>query len=508
MSDLTAAIHEMHKHHHHYVRAHDYFTGEVPEQFGNRRMRRALRHAQEFFRLNLAKTPVNAVANRLEVAAVTVPEQDTLTSILETEVWDANELLFEVPGLIRNACKFGDAYLLVWEDPEGSGVEVSYNSPLNARMTYDPENMRRKLYYTHVWVEEKTRYADVFYADRLEQWVQEKNEKAEDEAAWTRRTTLLRELDPGEELDPRLSMEDQLGVWPIPHDYGEVPAFHFRTDRPWGVPLHKDAYGPQDGITKVIGTMMGTVDFQGFPQRYALEDAGMADGDELDDEDWDEVLDNISQSATGHPAPGLRAGSGEVWWLKGVKGVGQFDVADPKVFLDPATFFMRMMAQTTDTPLHMFDPGGDQPSGESRRAAEADLVNKAQTLGQAFASALAAALAMALKVLGHGDVKVDVRWKNPESTDDKDSWETAEVKIRAGVPVKVVLMEQGYSDTQTEEWTTTTDDQDLTRRVELLDKIGEAVQKLGSGVGFGIVTTEQVAAVIASVLDPGSQDGG
>jgi hypothetical protein len=507
VSDLTAAIAEIERTRPHYVKAQDYFTGEVDERFGNRRLRNALRKAQDYFRLNLAKTPVNAVANRLEVAAVTVPDSEALTAILQTEVWDANELLFEVPGLVRNACKFGDAYLLVWENPEGDGVEVSYNSPLEGRMTYDPENNRRKLYYTHVWMEDDTRYADVFYPDRVEQWYQDKDKKPSDAGAWEQRTTLFRDPEPDEmaamELEPGDPVQP-IGVWPIPNPYGEVPAFHFRTDRPWGVPLHKDAYGPQDAITKIVATHMGTVDFQGFPQRYALEEAG-TDTDDMDDEDWEEG-DNTSTTASGIPAPGLRSGSGEVWWLKGVKGVGQFEVADPDVFLKPADFYMRMMAQTTNTPLHMFDPGGDQPSGESRRAAEVDLVKLVKNLAQSFGSALSASLAFALKILGHGDVKVDVRWHNADSVDDKDSWDTAEVKIRAGVPVKVVLMEQGYTEAQADSWTTTNDDQDLTRKVELLDKIGDAVQKLGAGVGFGVVTVEQVAAIIGGILDAGTED--
>jgi Phage portal protein, SPP1 Gp6-like len=510
VSDLTVAIAAMDRTRPAYDKANAYYVGAVDERFGNRRMRNVLRNAQEYFRLNLAKTPVNAVANRLEIATVTVPGSDILTSILQTEVWDENELLFEIPGLIRAACKYGDAYLLVWEGTEDGTVEVSYNSPLEGRMTYDPENSRRKLYYTHVWAEDKVRYADVFYADRVEQWYQSTDQKPGDEGAWEQRVTSTREPTPEEladmELDPAVDEVPGIDQWPLPNPYGEIPAFHFRTDRPWGVPLHKDAYGPQDGITKEIATMMGTVDFQGFPQRYALEEAG-TDTDDMDDEDWDEG-DNTSTTASGIPAPGLRSGSGEVWWLKGVKGVGQFDVADPDVFLKPATFFMRMMAQTTDTPLHMFDPGGDQPSGESRRAAEADLVNKVRTLGQAFAAALSAALAFALKVLAHGDVKVDVRWKNPESVDDSDSWATAEVKIRTGVPVKVVLMEQGYTEDQAEQWTNSNDDQDLVRKVALLNGIGEAVQKLGAGVGFGVVTAEQVAQVISAVLEPEGADSG
>lgn len=501
-SDLTQAIHEMDQHAPELERAGQYYRGEIPEYFGSIRLRGVLKDAAERYRLNLAKTPVNVVANRLEIAAATVPDNDQITAILQADVWDANELTFEMPNVIRNTCRDGDGYLLVWEGAEDGTVEVSYNSPRGSRMLYDPESPRRKRAYVHTWCDNKIRYADVFYADSLEQYWQPEEMRATDESAWQRRVTAFRDPEPGEEIRPD-QIEEVLGQWPLDNPYGEVPGFHFRTDRPWGVPLHKDAYGPQDAITKIIAAHLGTVDYQTFPQRYALEESALNTDDLLRDEDWDDFTgNNATGTASGKPEQGLRAGSGEVWWLKGVKGVGQFEVADPKVFTDPAEFYIRMMAQTTDTPLHFFDPGGDQPSGESRRTAEGTLVKKVKNLAQSFGFTAGDALAFALAVLGHKGLHVDVRWAPPESTDDKDSWETAGLKIDAGVPVAQVLQEQGYTRAQVDGWLDTSDDQDLTRRVELLDKIGDAVQKLGAGVGFGVVTTEQVAQVIQSVLAP------
>jgi len=501
VSDLTKAIHEMDKHRPEYERAGQYYRGEIPEYFGSIRLRGVLKDAAERYRLNLAKTPVNVVSNRLEVAAATVPDQDQLTAILQADVWDANELTFEIPRLIKDTCRDGDGYLLVWDGPEDGTVEVSYNSPFSSRMLYDPENVRRKRAYVHTWCDNKVRYADVFYADVLEQYWQPEENKPEDEQAWQERTTAFVDGLTGQPTDE--NADNSLGVWPLPNPYGEVPAFHFRTDRPWGVPLHKDAYGPQDAITKIIAAHLGTVDYQTFPQRYALEDSSQNVDDLLQDEDWDDFTgNNTTGAASGKPEQGLRSGSGEVWWLRGVKGVGQFEVADPDVFIKPSEFYVRMMAQTTDTPLHFFDPGGDQPSGESRRTAEGTLTKKVKNLAQSFGFTLSDGLGFALTVLGHKDLHVDVRWAPAESTDDKDSWETAGLKIETGVPVAQVLQEQGYTRAQVDGWLDTSDEQDLTRRVELLDKIGDAVQKLGAGVGFGVVTAEQVAQVIQGVLAP------
>lgn len=501
MSDLTRAILEMREAEPAYREAHSYHVGDVPEKFGSRRLRRLLKAALDQFKLNAAKTPVNVVADRLEVAAVTVPDSDDLTDALQRDAWDANELTFEMPGVIRGACKFGDYYQLVWENPDDeSAVDISSHSPLEGRMLYEPGNSRKKLAYVHVWVEQGTRYADVFYSDRLEQFYQDEKDKPEDEAKWQQRVTLLREPEEGEEFDPAVSITDQLGVWPIPHEYGEVPAFHYRTERPWGVPLHKDAYGPQDAITKLVATHMGTVDYQGFPQRYALEDTQGGDGDS--DSDWDDEWDNETPGTSGAPERRLKAGPAEVWWLKSVKSVGQFAVADPKVFTEPAEFYLRMMAQTTDMPLHFFQPGGDQPSGDSRRAAMDTVVKKVNTQKQGLGATAAAMLTFAMVVLGYNmdDKKVDVRWKPAEPQDDKDSWETAKLKTEAGVPTRQVLLEQGYTEAQVDGFLNEDQDRDLRGRVEMLDKIGDAVQKLGSAIGFGILEPEQVQGIITAIL--------
>lgn len=518
MSDLTTAVAQMQESEGDYERAHAYYTGKVPEHFGSRWMRRKLERVLTAYKLNLAKIPVNVVADRLEVAAVTVPGDDTLTKILQTEVWDANDLLLEAPGFMRRACEYGDSYALVWpeanEDGETEGVRISYHSPMEARMVYDPADSRRKLYYVHVWTEPgpgKTtiRRADVFYADRLEQWVQDAKNKATDETSWEPFYSEYRTPEPDELFDPS-RMDEELGIWPILHEYDEVPAFHFRTDSPWGVPLHEDAYGPQDAITKLVATHMGTVDFQGFPQRYALEDA---DPVSSDDDPGDEWLDpnngsNAASAASGGPGSRLKSGPAEVWWLKGVKGVGQFAVSDPKVFTEPAQFYMRMMAQTCGVPMHYFDPTGDAPSGESLRTAEAPLVKRVRDLIQRFGHTWSDVLSFALKVLtGATESKVDVRFAPPATVDDGEGWTVAEAKIRSGVPVRQVLLEAGYTAEQVDDWIKPDTNQDLLRRVAILQAIGDAIQKLGAGVGFGIVTPEQVSGIIAGVLEDAPAEG-
>jgi hypothetical protein len=116
---------------------------------------------------------------------------------------------------------------------------------------------------------------------------------------------------------------------------------------------------------------MGTVDYQGFPQRYALTETANTDTSDLEpgdfaDDDWPLNEKGAGPSDSGDDSS-LKAGPGEMMLLRGFKQVGQFDAAQPGVFLDPIMFNVRAMAQITDTPLRMFDPQSSQRSGESFR---------------------------------------------------------------------------------------------------------------------------------------------
>ena len=413
-----------------YDEAKSMYEGDVAEVFASERLRVLFADSSGKYRMNLAKTPVNAVVNRLEIAAVTVRGSAEQTQLLAERVWADNQMDLEAPDLHRGACEFGDYYVIVWDGDEDGTVDLFGNSPLSCRMMYDPDNPRRKRYLIKVRQEGKRRRATLYYRDRVERYVTNQDGvSGDDESHWVE------------------YVDNEGDVWPIPNPYDQVPAFHFRTGRPYGQPLHLGAYGPQNAINKLVATQMGTIDYAGAPQRYALEDKGLASSDEnaADFGDDEDEPDGQPEGAQ------YRAGPATVWLMKGIKDVGQFEVAEPKVFLDPAEFYVRLMAQITEMPIHFFDPGGDQPSGESRRTAEATLIKKIKYLALSLAATWADALEFALLVLGVR-ARVDVRYANPDSIDDVEGWQVTAAKIAAGVPARQALLEAGYTAAQLDEW--------------------------------------------------------
>lgn len=495
-ADLMYGIEELQEARPDYDQAQTYYDGKVPEVFTSTRIRRALRAHDIDFDLNFAKTPVNAVTDRLEIAAVT--GANDAENELISKIWQDNQLDLEMPDLFRRAGEFGDAYLFVLpvEDDKGDVVRVDmfYNSPQTVRVIYSEDNPRRKAYTIKKWCDGPYHRAELYYDDRTERWTTGKNSRGDNPNDWMH---WLAEPEEGETGDP--------DSWVISHDWGEQPVFHFRTDRPYGVPEHYGAYGPQNAITKLQSTHMGTVDYQGFPQRYALTEAANTDTSDLEpgdfaDDDWPINENGAGPSDSGDDSS-LKAGPGELMLLRGFKAVGQFDAANPSVFLEPIMFNVRAMAQICTTPIWLFDPSGEQPSGQSVRAQDAPFTRKIGNRQLSYGGTARDAFVFGLRRLGVEDPVVTVHWKPAETVEDAEGWQTVEAKIRAGVPRRQALMEAGYRAEQVDAWLAGVDDSELQRRVDVLASLADSAQKLGSAATLGVITSEQVTALLSGTID-------
>ena len=487
IADLLRGVRELDEHAEQFKKAEQYAEGTRPEAFASARMRRAMAANDVSFKINLARVPVKVFASRLEVASITVPGNEPATAAIEA-LWERNELDVELPNAIRKACSFGDAYLAVWPGDEPGTADIWVRTPLTTVVLYAEDNPRRKVCAVFRMRHGKAVRVNLLYADRTEKWITLAGKDGGEEGDWV----------PYQGEDEDGGQE----AWPLPHPDGvdEVPVYHLRTDRPHGRPVHLDAWGAQDLVTKLITSHAASVDYQSGPQRYALAEAAV---DSDDDAGIDFGADDAQAEAADSNAEKiskLKAGPDQLWYMEGVKTVGQFDPPDPALFTDPISLYVRLMAVTTDVPLHHFDPSGDQPSGESRRVANEGLNKAVGALKVAFASPLKRAMAQALKIMGLGDVSVDVRWVPNETPDGLEAWQTVGEKIDAGVPTRQALLEAGYTTEQVDEWLTESEDEDLMRRILALKELGAATQSLGTAVGFGVVSVDQVQRAVAALL--------
>jgi hypothetical protein len=499
-----------------YHRAEMYYEATNPEFFASIRLRRALERTGITFRFNLAKTPVDVMADRLEINAVQVADDEEADQILQ-KIWERNMMDLESTNIHRRAGEFGDAYMIVWPSSETvednpymqpedladeqqldfQQVDIFYNSPKTTRIVYDTENPLYKKFAVKKWTmpaqlgikaKPPTR-VNLYYQDRIEKYVTTPNSKGNNRRDW------IQFQDEGDE------------GWPVANPFGEIPVFHFRTGIPYGDPEHRAAYGPQDAVNKLIITHAATIDYYGFPQRYLLSDTQHG-SDELADFDTEDDINRFED--TGHDST-LRAGPGEVWWLNGVRQAGQFNPPDPAVFLAPLEVYIRMMAQVTSTPLHYFDPQTYTrlpPSGESIRAAEVPLLKRVRRRQITYGRGWTDVMAFALKVATWDDdaqagrivqPNTIIRWTPGATIDDLAGWQMMGLKQNLGVPPRQTLLEAGYEDDQVDAWLPYQGD-DLEQRVKILTQVATAAQALGTAANLGALDPQQVNKIITDIL--------
>lgn len=442
MSNITKALEVLVDRRGTYDNADNYYRGSQREIFADARWGRVFKDAGNF-QINFAKTVVDSVLDRLEIASVKGVGGTADEAI--NKIWEQNELTLDSTEIHRRALVYGDCYAIVWPDEEGE-VQITYNSPTTTVIIYDVENPRKKDFAAKAWETvdsfgKVVTNLNLYYADRIDKYRRQGtlDTSSGDPNGWTYRESLE-------------------------NPFGEVPVFHFRTHRPYGTPEHAAAIGPQDAINKMVANHMITVDYQGAPQRYALSNFGNnAEGlDDFDEDDLDR--DNLSA---------MKAGPGELWYLNGVNMVGEFKAADPTVFTGPIMDYAKWLAATTQTPLHHFQNNGQFASGEALRTAEAPLIKKVSQRQLSFGATWREIFRFALRMDGI-DVDVQIEWDNAESMDSTDAWSIAQIKLAVGVPLLKVLLDMGY---------------DLELAQEIVDDKekadAEAAKKAAAGIATG-----------------------
>ena len=399
----------------------------------------------------------------------------------------------EAPEIHKSACEFGDSYLFVWpDDAQPTGVSMYLNDPSTVRIFYSAENPRLKTLAIKSWKQGTQTRADLFYPDRIEHYITDGLKKGLLDSDWLT-------------FDP-----DGNGAV-VDNPFGEVPIFHFRTARPYGTPLHSGAYGPQEAINKTIINWLATTDAYAAPFRYALMNEDLADGS--DPSDFGIYTEDSGANNQTYPGAGTNVSSqisgepGTFNQLHGTSAVGQLAPSDVTNFQSTVDSFLRYMAQSTNTPIHLFDMIGDTPSGESLRVSEAPLVKSVIATQISFGATWRDAFEFTLRVIGYeAGVKVSVAWANPSSTDDLDQWQTIQAKINAGLPVYVAFLEAGYTPEQLASWNvdllTGTDQEPktLVEKSALYESFGKAIQAIGEGITAGAITQEQAAPIILQFI--------
>lgn len=482
--DLMHGLHELSEAHDGYHEAWEMWRGDSEEEFSSAAVSKALARTAGKYRINIAKLPIVSLADRLKVSAFTAlngegVKDDDADRVLQDVIIAPNKLFLQAKKLVRNTLILGDGYWFIWSGEAEGSVTVAYNDPRTTRAVYAEDSDIDIAFVVRRWATKGGIRASVLYGDRLELgWFLKEGKSEEDTGAWVR--------EPGSKDVPNL--------------WGRPPVFHFRTDLPYGVPEHLDAYGPQAGMQKMSATMAFSGEAAGLRGRYLLTAPNASlNGDGPDNPNWDDDLDAGPATASNSR---IRGGAAEIQVFEGITAAGEWSAPDMAQFITSMDQYARYSALVTRTSGKYSDPHGQHPSGAALRVADAPEASKADDRMEFFDGDLRDAMAFALRVAGFEDRKVDVRWKPAGIVDDVDMWTIVGQKIAAGVPTRTALAETGlYEQSEIDGWLSDASvEMDVARRVRLLGDVSYAVQGLGQAVTLGLMSEADAARIVQQTV--------
>ncbi|MCR4340789.1 MAG: phage portal protein [Gemmatimonadaceae bacterium] len=319
-----------------------------------------------------------------------------------------------------------DAYLIAEWDAQHARPRYVFNRPEMIHPVYADDGqtllrLAKKWHATTVGPQNPDGRTivrlNVYYPDRVEKYF---SLSGDSEALWA---TWQDEGDVG---------------WPVPWIDGAdvplgIPVFHFR-NKPLGHALGRselrNVIPGQDALNKLI------LDLNAFCDNVAVP------------QDWATGVTSDSNTFT-------RAH--DIWSAQDKDArFGRLEAGDGAALLQAIEQTLSRMARRSRTPLHLLT-GGDMPSGESLKAAEAGLVAKVESaqvwLGNVWEDAMLFGLRLAqtfgelpkgVSLDPSAEVLAFSQWKDPESRNDKEQWEVAALQHDAGVSRYTILAERGY----------------------------------------------------------------
>jgi hypothetical protein len=501
-----------------YERLWMYYAGDLPEKFASERLRVLISKTAKDYRFRLSRIPVESLANRLGINSITSSAGDSVNRVIE-EIRQANDMDLIEPAIHERALVFGDAYLFVWpvsaeeelgaESPAApdtieAEVELAYQSPLSCRAVYEHEDGRRVKFVVRRWEESValgTRWrAEVWYTDRVEMWRTDPGSKGTSPEEWFP----YAEDAFGDEVP---AAGDN---WPEPHDFGEIPFKHARTDLPYGRSELEDFIGPQNILTKAISTQATGIESHGWPERYRIADDKAILEQAGDVVPWGDKEDAYSRATTPEQVSGRRSGPGTEHTFHGTKAVGEFTPPDIGNLSDPMEQWVRFGAAASSTPYGEFDPRfGANMSGvawdRSERPLRAKEADRKRFLLRFWREVYTLALAFR-GIRDPGDITVN--WAPPAVISDPDWWSTATVRRDHGVPQKTILLEANYTVEEIDTWEKEQSEALLLdEKIDRLMRLGDALQKLGAGATLLGVPPERVATLVEVILAEAGSPG-
>ena len=393
----------------------DYYNGQHRLALMTQRFRTTFGHQFRAFADNLCTVVVDAVADKLAIVAWSAGEDgDALEPA--NAAWKAQRLAAAHDVIVQEQLALGDAYLTVWETPEGQPAWWP-GSAETCAVRYDPNRPRVRELGAKVWCDGKRWRLTLYYPDRTERYA-------------------TRNLNPnGIPSDPRdfQPWQDEGGPAVVENPYGVVPLFHFANRAgigQLGHAEHDQAIPLQDALNKSVLDGLVGAEYHSLPQRWATG------------------LELPTDPSTGEPKS-PKSGPGTLLTVDVPEArFGEFGAANLEQLVGISESYRLEIARVTGTPAHRVQLStGAWPSGEALRVANAPLNAKVEDRQQHGSPEWASAMDLTLRIgLTPADGGAWPIWKPAQDIDPAEAVAIAESKRRVGVSQRQTLRELGYSE--------------------------------------------------------------
>lgn len=403
-----------------------YYDGEHPLAFASAKFRAAFGGLFDQLAQNWCPLVVSAVLERLAVVGFRARGADGTADSRAWDIWQHNYLDADSKAAHTDALVYGRSYLVVGPGDEGEPPIITVESPLNLVHRVSGANRRRRTAALRLFLDDdRVPCATLYLPDEVWRW-RRAGGQAQPEGDDTPVTHATWEARPVEGRP-----------WPEPNPLGVVPVVPLLARPRLGhlgrSELH-EVIPVQNMVNKQVADLLVASEYTAMPQRWAT---GL----------------EIETDPNGQPRQPFPDNS-RLWQAEDDETrFGQFQAGDLKGYVDVLTAFKQDIATLSRTPPHYFYLGGQFPSGESIKSAEAGLVAKATDHQEYFGEAWEEALRIAMAIdTGDPDIlqqrDSEAIWRDPEYRTEGEHVDATQKKAALGVPQEQLWEDLGYSPQQ------------------------------------------------------------
>lgn len=329
------------------ARWQSYYDGRQPLKFATDEYRKYFGKQYEGFRDNWCAPVVDTLAEKLTVAGLKVPNDDSFTADRDfARVWAENDGQEQSSQAFVEGCISRRSFALCWgnnDDPETP--EITFESPDEVIVGYEPGSRRRRKAALKRWTDGEFDFATLYTRTNLWKWQRRVSSESK---LWT--------PDPNMRYQwvPRFNTGDD--VFPIPNPSGVVPMVELpNRPRLRSQPLSEveGVAAMQDAINALWAYLFTTADYAALPQRVLLG-ASLPQLPVLDKD--------------GQPTGAYKPIDPDVWMkaaaarrMQAYEGenakIAQWDAADLDAFTKVIEFAVGHVAAQSRTPAHYFVTG-------------------------------------------------------------------------------------------------------------------------------------------------------